>query len=67
MNGKSVCDPAQVMDAVHGVTTEEVQRALQHNEWNPGRAERQLKVGLAKIHTKKVDNCESAVTSAVYV
>ncbi|XP_037532182.1 non-receptor tyrosine-protein kinase TNK1 [Nematolebias whitei] len=35
---------AQVMEAVHGVTTEEVQSALQRNEWNPVRAEQQLKV-----------------------
>ncbi|XP_037832454.1 non-receptor tyrosine-protein kinase TNK1 isoform X2 [Kryptolebias marmoratus] len=35
---------AQVMEAVHGVTIEEVQSALQRNEWNPVRAEQQLKV-----------------------
>ncbi|PWA28853.1 hypothetical protein CCH79_00012971 [Gambusia affinis] len=35
---------AQVMEAVHGVTTEEVQSALQCNNWNPVRAEQQLKV-----------------------
>ncbi|XP_032439440.1 non-receptor tyrosine-protein kinase TNK1 [Xiphophorus hellerii] len=35
---------AQVMEAVHGVTTEEVQSALQSNDWNPVRAEQQLKV-----------------------
>lgn len=35
---------AQVMEAVHGVTTEEAQTALQRNDWNPVRAEQQLKV-----------------------
>ncbi|XP_054880382.1 non-receptor tyrosine-protein kinase TNK1 [Poeciliopsis prolifica] len=35
---------AQVMEAVHGVTTEEVRSALQCNDWNPVRAEQQLKV-----------------------
>lgn len=34
----------QVMEAVHGVTTDEVQGALQRNDWNPVRAEQQLKV-----------------------
>ncbi|KAM9836460.1 non-receptor tyrosine-protein kinase TNK1 [Aulostomus maculatus] len=34
---------SQVMDAVHGVTTEEVQSALQRCDWNPMRAEQQLK------------------------
>ncbi|KAL7876035.1 hypothetical protein AOLI_G00109980 [Acnodon oligacanthus] len=34
---------AQVQAAVHGVTIEEVQRALQRNDWNPMRAEQQLK------------------------
>ncbi|XP_030609710.1 non-receptor tyrosine-protein kinase TNK1 isoform X2 [Archocentrus centrarchus] len=35
---------AQVMEAVHGVTTEEVYNALQRNDWNPLRAEQQLKL-----------------------
>lgn len=35
---------AQVMEAVHGVTTDEVHNALQRNEWNPVRAEQQLKM-----------------------
>lgn len=35
---------AQVMEAVHGVTIEEVHTALQRNDWNPLRAEQQLKV-----------------------
>lgn len=34
----------QVMEAVHGVTIEEVESALQRNDWNPVRAEQQLKV-----------------------
>ncbi|XP_018526963.1 non-receptor tyrosine-protein kinase TNK1 [Lates calcarifer] len=34
----------QVMEAVHGVTTEEVHTALQRNDWNPVRAEQQLKL-----------------------
>jgi len=34
------------MEAVHGVTIEEVQSALQHNDWNSVRAEQQLKVRL---------------------
>ncbi|XP_054656395.1 non-receptor tyrosine-protein kinase TNK1 [Dunckerocampus dactyliophorus] len=35
---------SQVMDAVHGVTIEEVRNALQRTEWNPLRAEQQLKL-----------------------
>lgn len=35
----------QVMEAVHGVTIEEADVALQRNEWNPVRAQQQLKVG----------------------
>ncbi|XDV18463.1 hypothetical protein PO909_024156 [Leuciscus waleckii] len=34
---------AQVQEAVHGVTIEEAQRALHRNDWNPARAEQQLK------------------------
>lgn len=34
----------KVQEAVHGVTSEEVQRALHRNEWNTARAEQQLKV-----------------------
>ncbi|XP_030636356.1 non-receptor tyrosine-protein kinase TNK1 [Chanos chanos] len=33
----------QVQEAVHGVTSEEVQKALHRNDWNPVRAEQQLK------------------------
>ncbi|XP_035639330.1 activated CDC42 kinase 1-like [Oncorhynchus keta] len=35
---------AQVMEAVHGVTNEEVRNALRRNEWNPVRAQQQLKM-----------------------
>ncbi|KAM7377331.1 hypothetical protein PAMA_013899 [Pampus argenteus] len=35
---------SQVMEAVHGVTIEEVHNALQRNDWNPLRAEQQLKL-----------------------
>lgn len=35
---------AQVMEAVHGVTIEEVHSALRRNDWNPMRAEQQLKL-----------------------
>ncbi|XP_032367211.1 non-receptor tyrosine-protein kinase TNK1 [Etheostoma spectabile] len=35
---------SQIMEAVHGVTIEEVHAALQRNEWNPVRAEQQLKL-----------------------
>ncbi|KAM6960379.1 non-receptor tyrosine-protein kinase TNK1 [Tautogolabrus adspersus] len=35
---------AQIMEAVHGVTVEEVHVALQRNDWNPVRAEQQLKL-----------------------
>lgn len=35
---------SQVMEAVHGVTTEEVHIALQRCDWNPVRAEQQLKL-----------------------
>ncbi|KAG1955508.1 activated CDC42 kinase [Pimephales promelas] len=34
---------AQVQEAVHGVTIEEAHRALYRNDWNPERAEQQLK------------------------
>ncbi|XP_016339656.1 activated CDC42 kinase 1-like [Sinocyclocheilus anshuiensis] len=34
---------AQVQEAVHGVTIEQVQKALYRNDWNPVRAEQQLK------------------------
>ncbi|KAF1380601.1 hypothetical protein PFLUV_G00165580 [Perca fluviatilis] len=35
---------SQIMEAVHGVTIEEVQTALERNDWNPVRAEQQLKL-----------------------
>ncbi|KAI7814484.1 non-receptor tyrosine-protein kinase TNK1 [Triplophysa rosa] len=35
---------AQLQEAVHGVTSEEVQRALHRSDWNPTRAEQQLKI-----------------------
>ncbi|KAM3590752.1 uncharacterized protein V6R79_016066 [Siganus canaliculatus] len=35
---------SQVMEAVHGATIEEVHVALQRSEWNPVRAEQQLKL-----------------------
>ncbi|XP_061565602.1 non-receptor tyrosine-protein kinase TNK1 [Cololabis saira] len=35
---------AQVMEAVHGATIEEVQRALLRSDWHPVRAEQQLKL-----------------------
>ncbi|XP_059211114.1 non-receptor tyrosine-protein kinase TNK1 [Centropristis striata] len=35
---------SQVMEAVHGATIEEVRTALQRNDWNPVRAEQQLKL-----------------------
>lgn len=34
----------KLQETVHGVTSEEVQKALQRNDWNPTRAEQQLKV-----------------------
>lgn len=34
----------QVMAAVHGVTDEQVVKALQRSDWNPVRAEQHLKV-----------------------
>lgn len=48
--GQSECQKVsalshQVMEAVHGVTIEEADAALQRNEWNPVRAQQQLKVG----------------------
>lgn len=42
----------QVMEAVHGVTIEEVHTALQRNDWNPMRAEQQLKVRPSNDNTK---------------
>ncbi|KAL6118592.1 tnk1 [Pungitius sinensis] len=35
---------SQIMEAVHGVTTEEAHAALQRSDWNPVRAEQQLKL-----------------------
>ncbi|TWW63090.1 non-receptor tyrosine-protein kinase TNK1 isoform X3 [Takifugu flavidus] len=35
---------SQVMEGVHGVTIEEADMALQRNEWNPVRAQQQLKL-----------------------
>ncbi|XP_067117900.1 non-receptor tyrosine-protein kinase TNK1 [Osmerus mordax] len=35
---------SQVMEAVHGVTIDEVRNALRRNEWNPLKAEQQLKM-----------------------
>lgn len=43
----------QVMEAVHGVTIEEVNTALQRSDWNPVRAEQQLKVRKSLKHHRK--------------
>ncbi|XP_036968784.1 non-receptor tyrosine-protein kinase TNK1 isoform X3 [Acanthopagrus latus] len=40
---------SQVMEAVHGVTIEEVHMALQRSDWNPVHAEQQLKHGRRKL------------------
>ncbi|XP_014844784.1 PREDICTED: non-receptor tyrosine-protein kinase TNK1 [Poecilia mexicana] len=54
---------AQVMEAVHGVTTEEVQSALQCNDWNPIRAEQQLKVEqLYSLSLCSAENCVKILT-----
>uniref|UniRef100_H3CXQ8 Tyrosine kinase, non-receptor, 1 n=1 Tax=Tetraodon nigroviridis TaxID=99883 RepID=H3CXQ8_TETNG len=37
-------EKVKVMEAVHGVTIEEADAALQRNEWNPVRAQQQLKL-----------------------
>lgn len=39
------------MEAVHGVTIEEVHMALQRSDWNPVHAEQQLKVRLRNDST----------------
>lgn len=39
------------MEAVHGVTIEEVHAALQRSDWNPVRAEQQLKVGRLNVNS----------------
>uniref|UniRef100_A0A3B3U3J9 Tyrosine kinase, non-receptor, 1 n=1 Tax=Poecilia latipinna TaxID=48699 RepID=A0A3B3U3J9_9TELE len=58
-----VCGSAQVMEAVHGVTTEEVQSALQCNDWNPIRAQQQLKVEqLYSLSLCSADNCVKILT-----
>ncbi|XP_071234269.1 non-receptor tyrosine-protein kinase TNK1-like [Salvelinus alpinus] len=49
---------AQVMEAVHGVTNEEVRNALHCNEWNPIRAQQQLK--MEQLHSLSLcsrDDC----------
>lgn len=43
------------MEAVHGVTIEEVHIALQRNDWNPVRAEQQLKVRPLKMTHHKCE------------
>ncbi|KAM4564512.1 non-receptor tyrosine-protein kinase TNK1 [Fundulus diaphanus] len=49
---------AQVMEAVHGVTIDEVQTALQNNDWNPMRAEQQLKIEqLYSLSLCTVEDC----------
>ncbi|XP_016526530.1 non-receptor tyrosine-protein kinase TNK1 [Poecilia formosa] len=54
---------AQVMEAVHGVTTEEVQSALQCNDWNPIRAQQQLKVEqLYSLSLCSAENCVKILT-----
>uniref|UniRef100_A0A3P9PFW8 non-specific protein-tyrosine kinase n=1 Tax=Poecilia reticulata TaxID=8081 RepID=A0A3P9PFW8_POERE len=60
---KAVCGSAQVMEAVHGVTTEEVQSALQCNDWNPVRAQQQLKVEqLYSLSLCSADMCVKILT-----
>lgn len=52
VDGVIVSCSLQVMEAVHGVTIEEADMALQRNEWNPARAQQQLKVrGCSLTHT----------------
>ncbi|XP_029530511.2 activated CDC42 kinase 1-like [Oncorhynchus nerka] len=49
---------AQVTEAVHGVTNEEVRNALHSNEWNPIRAQQQLK--MQQLHSLSLcsrDDC----------
>uniref|UniRef100_A0A8C8BWV1 Protein kinase domain-containing protein n=1 Tax=Oncorhynchus tshawytscha TaxID=74940 RepID=A0A8C8BWV1_ONCTS len=49
---------AQVTEAVHGVTNEEVRNALHCNEWNPIRAQQQLK--MEQLHSLSLcsrDDC----------
>lgn len=64
MDVKAVCGSAQVMEAVHGVTTDEVQSALQSNDWNPVRAEQQLKVGLeTDTHTQRMQSSTNVLAN----
>ncbi|XP_038140879.1 non-receptor tyrosine-protein kinase TNK1 [Cyprinodon tularosa] len=54
---------AQVMEAVHGVTTEEVQNALQRNDWKPARAEQQLKLDqLYALRLCSIEDCIKILT-----
>ncbi|XP_069026049.1 non-receptor tyrosine-protein kinase TNK1 [Embiotoca jacksoni] len=54
---------AQVMEAVHGATIEEVHTALQRNDWNPVRAEKQLKLEqLYSLSLCSKDDCLRILT-----
>lgn len=54
---------AQVMEAVHGVTIEEVHNALHRNDWNPVRAEQQLKLDqLYSLSLCSRDDCLRILT-----
>uniref|UniRef100_A0A3P9KN01 Tyrosine kinase non receptor 1 n=1 Tax=Oryzias latipes TaxID=8090 RepID=A0A3P9KN01_ORYLA len=53
----------QVMEAVHGVTIEEVQSALQRNDGNPLRAEKQLKLEqLYSLSLCSKEDCNKILT-----
>uniref|UniRef100_A0A672PI39 Activated CDC42 kinase 1-like n=1 Tax=Sinocyclocheilus grahami TaxID=75366 RepID=A0A672PI39_SINGR len=54
---------AQVQDAVHGVTIEQVQKSLYRNDWNPVRAEQQLKTDQLYYMTRySREECQKILT-----
>ncbi|XP_048883400.1 non-receptor tyrosine-protein kinase TNK1 isoform X2 [Brienomyrus brachyistius] len=54
---------AQLQEAVHGVTYEEVANALRQNDWNPVKAEQQLKVEqLYFMNLCSRDDCVNILT-----
>ncbi|XP_052458105.1 activated CDC42 kinase 1-like isoform X2 [Carassius gibelio] len=55
---------AQVQEAVHGVTIEQVKKALYRNDWNPVRAEQQLKIDQLYYMTQcSREECQKILTS----
>lgn len=48
----------QVQEAVHGVTMEECQKALQNHSWNVQKAVHYLKVAFSSFTVSEIDNAK---------